>query len=326
MRGKQVGIVLIAIIALGVAGLVARLASAVVETEEHVLTGVSLLNADALDKVVMREEEYETILTKQENGEWWAGPYPVDETRFEGMWEVATRFDGADLIATNPDNHERMGVTSKYGTSVQFWRGEELQDEFMVGSKQIFPWKLEARLCFLRRPEQDDVYGVFCPFPEPFGGETDFWRHAVVAAVPRNDVEIITYTYPDEEFSVRIDQSLWYLEDDLGREQASFFFVQNLLDALEQVVTSAFPAEKEVEKLDFSNPAVALGVGTKADAITRSVLLLFLEKSDEEGSYYVKDAEKPYVYVVDERTARNILKARGDLLTPLTPSAPATTP
>ena len=219
MGGKQVGFVFAALVILGIAALVFRLIS--VEPEKIVITDVAPLTEETLDKVVIRNNEFETRIEKFD-GDWQVGPYPVQRRRFEDMWATTEMFDEAELIATNPENHPVMGVSPENGTLVEFWNGDNLVEEFFVGDQQfapigerlITPWQNYVRLCYLRNPEEDDVYGIYCDFPDRFLPDPKFWKHPLITEIPRDEVESISFRYPEEDYSLRIENSVWVVSRD----------------------------------------------------------------------------------------------------------------
>ena len=168
-------------------------------------------------------------------------------------------FDEAELIATNPENHPVMGVSPENGTLVEFWNGDDLIEEFFVGDQQfapigerlITPWKNFVRLCFLRDPEEDDVYGIFCDFPDRFQPDPKFWKHPLITEIPRDEVESISFRYPEEEFNLRIENSVWVVSQE-GAEvgQADPEKMLELLQAVEYLVTSDFPTDDEMRRLE----------------------------------------------------------------------------
>jgi hypothetical protein len=333
VKSKHVGYVLIVLITLGIIGLVARLVAT--EAQAQTLSGLRPLNAEVIDKVVMRDEKFETIVTKHEDGLWRVGSYPVLNLKLEEMWKTATLFDGAELIATNPANHEFMGVSPRNGTVVQFYRGDELQEEFIVGDKVfapvgeeeriITPWTSEVLLCYLRRLDSDDVYGVYCQFPDRFQADSKWWKEPTVAGVPREEIDYLTYTSSTESFDLRVENSVWLVTDGTSSELASIQAVQALLRALERIISIDFPTDEEAEALDFSRPDATLRISTKPGSGSASVLLLFLKKGG--GAYYVKDASRPYAYILDEIEAPKVLKNRQEIIPAPTPTpTPTSTP
>ena len=320
MGGKQVGFVFAALVILGIAALVFRFISA--EPDEILLTGVAPLTEETLDKVVIRNNEFETIIEKVD-GDWQVGPYPVQRRRFEDMWSTTQLFDEAELIATNPENHPVMGVSPENGTLVEFWNEGELIEEFFVGDQQfapigervITPWQNYVRLCYLRNPDEDDVYGIFCDFPDRFLPDPKFWKHPLITEIPRDEVESISFRYPEEEFNLRIENSVWVVSQD-GAEvgQANPEVMLELLQAVEYMVTSDFPTDDELARLNFDLADITMFIQVRTGAISRSARLLLLER--DEGGYFVKRQGQDYAFVIGDQVAPFILKRLANLIPP----------
>lgn len=320
MGGKQVGFVFVTLVILGIAALVFRFISA--EPNEILLTGVAPLTEETLDKVVIRNNEFETVIEKLD-GDWQVGPYPVQRRRFEDMWATTQMFDEAQLIAQNPENHPLMGVSPENGTLVEFWNQGDLVEEFFVGDQQfapigerlITPWQNFVRLCYLRDPEEDDVYGIFCDFPDRFLPDPKFWKHPLITEIPRDEVESISFRYPEEDFSLRIENSVWVVSQG-GAEvgQADPETMLQLLQAVEYLVTSDFPTDDELGRLNFDLADITVFIQVRTGAISRSARLLLLER--DEGGYFVKRQGQDYAFIIDDQIAPFILKRIADLIPP----------
>lgn len=327
MGGRQVTLVFGALVVLGLVALIFRFVSA--EPDEIVLSGIPPLTAEALDKVVIRNNEFETVIEKG-GGDWSVGPYPVQRRRFDDMWETAKMFNGAELIATNPENHAIMGVSPENGTLVEFWKDGDLLKEFFVGDQQfapigermITPWTTFVRLCYLRDPEQDDVYGIFCDFPDRFLPDPKFWQNPLITEIPRDEVEVVSFKYADEEFDLRIANSVWVLSQS-GVEvgQANPEVMLELLQNIEFLVTSEFPTVDEMSRLNFELADITMFVQVRVGATSRSARLLFLERDN--GGFFVKRQDQDYAYVLDTQSAPVILKKIADFLGEPEPASPS---
>lgn len=320
MGGKQVGFVFAALVVLGIAALIFRFVSA--EPEKIIISDVAPLTEETLDKIVIRNNEFETEIEKID-GDWQVGAYPVQRRRFEDMWATTQMFDEAELIATNPDNHPVMGVSPENGTLVEFWNGDDLVEEFFVGDQQfapigerlITPWQNFVRLCYLRNPEEDDVYGIFCDFPDRFLPDPKFWKHPLITEIPRDEVESISFRYPEEEFNLRIENSVWVVSQE-GAEvgQADPEKMLELLQAVEYLVTSDFPTDDEMTRLNFDFADITMFIQVRTGAISRSARLLLLER--DEGGYFVKRQGQDYAFIIDDQVAPFVLKRIADLIPP----------
>ena len=316
MKSRQVGYVLIVVIVLGVAGLLGRLLS--LETKEPVLTGVPAINGDVIDKLVIWDREKMATLTKSE-GVWLVGSHPVLDFMLEAIWASASELEGAELISNNPENHAYTGVIPQIGVTVQFWRGEQLVEQFYVGDKEYgpasirppSPWSSLARTCYVRRPEENEVYGIFCPRPNRFDPDPENWSDPTIVEIPLGDAELLTFTYPEGQFNLRVIQSAWMVETGGVTVPADADVAISLVRELEDLWSTEIPTEEEVAALNFEEPNASLRIETREGSDGGSVLLLFIEKED--GSYYVKDAVKPYVYLLSQNAAEKVLKTRGEL-------------
>jgi len=311
--------------AITVAALVARFVSA--ETSAPKIEGVQPLSEETIDKVVMRDSEQEAIIVKRD-GRWWVREYPVVLLKLNEMWETAEVLKDAELISVNPENHAAMGVDVRNTTVVQFWSGDKLIHEFLIGDKQlapigeklITPWTVWARLCYLRYPDQDETYGVFCEFPERFDTRFKYWVHPIAAEAPRDEIQAITYVYPDGQFSLHIVNSTWVVTSESGTQVADPQSVLDLLRKAEMVVADDFPTQDEISRLDFSISDIQMAIITREGSSQPSSVLQFLEK--EHGAYYVKNADLPYVYILEAPQVAEYLKREQDLINP----PPAVTP
>ena len=317
MRARQVGLILVMVAVLGVIGVATRLL--VTESAEPVLTGLRPLTPDVVDRIVLTHREDRAVLTRKGDG-WSVGPYPVVQDFLDELWEVSDRFEGAELISSNRDNHYLMGVAPETGTLVEFWRGDQLLEELYVGDRSLVeygdgsvsPWKSSVRRCFLRRVDEDEVFGVFCPVSEVFSPKPTGWSEDLIVQTPATGVDSVAFWKPEEQFVIRTLDGAWVVVK--GNEaMPADSRVLLLLARLQQLRAAGFPTEDEVSGLDFDNPDATVTILFRdEDGVELSILLLFLERGD--GSYYVKDAKKSWVHILGARSAAEILKNAGDLV------------
>ena len=337
MKANQVGYVLIAVIALGILGIVVR----VIATDSDLpkLALEADLSQTTVDRVVMSDGQ-STVELREEDGRWMVGPYPVVAWKLDGLWEAVGKLDRADLIASNPDNHVVMGVSPFNGTQVQFLSNEVLQDRLILGHREFIvqggynasPWTRQVQLCYVRREGEDEVFGIHCPLPDQFFPHPFAWADPLIVSVPRTEIETMTYKHPDTEFKLIKDGADWILEGRLdtgGRSRggetaaARLVTVFDLRVALELLVTSDFPDEDVRDTLDFSQPDASLLIEFADSSEEEPVLLLFLE--EEGGGYHIKDATKPYSYLLNQRDAATVLIPRPEF-EPLPTATPEPTP
>ena len=87
-----------------------------------------------------------------------------------------------------------------------------------------------------------------------------------------------------------------------------------LLQAVEYLVTSDFPTDDEMNRLNFDLADITMFIQVRTGAISRSARLLLLER--DEGGYFVKRQGQDYAFIIDDQIAPFILKRIADLIPP----------
>ncbi len=315
MKSRQVGFVLIAMIAIGLAGLVVRVVSS--GSDEVVLSGLLPISQDVVNRIVIRTEEgstSEVTLERVRDGDVWT----IDNQlafvpKMDLFWTaVADIESGAQLIAMNPKNHQRMGVAEGQGTVVSFFLGTSILEKLIIGK-----WTPEVGLCYVRRSGKDDVYGIPCPAPasasEIFDPEPTGWLDPIIVSIPRNEVESVTFTYPDNEFVIRLTDGDWVVADETQEEPADLIQVDTVLRVLELVFADGFAAEEEARGLNFDTPTAMVRIVTTSDASVPTTRLRILRRDDL--SYYLKTPARATVFIVDRNLIDLLLRTKNDFST-----------
>ena len=311
MKSRQLGIVLMALIAVGVAGLVFRIIAA--GSDEIVLEGIVVVSEQASDRVLIEGNGQKTELSRLGEAEdftWWVDDQPVFEPRLLQFWLAVRDLNDAQLVSTNPENHSRMGVVAGEAIEVSFFQSRRsLQEKFIVGT-----WKSDVRLCYVRRAGHDETHGVPCPNGNIFEPDPDRWKNPVVTAIPPNDIREIQYTYLDEAFMLRPDEEgEWSVYDQEGNETAvNPFALNSIVGTLQLVVASGFASEEEGDALNFAVPDAMVRVLTHEDASTPSTRLRFLKRDD--FSMYLSIPTTATVFIVDNQAIRGLLLRLEELI------------
>ena len=99
VKGRQVGLVLVALITIGVAGLIGRVVSS--DSDQIILSGLLTLAQDVVDRIEVQSDESGVQLVRQQDT-WLVGTEPVFVPKLFQFWTAVKDIDGAQLIATNP--------------------------------------------------------------------------------------------------------------------------------------------------------------------------------------------------------------------------------
>ena len=242
-----------ALIAIGVVGLIARVITS--GSEELVLSGLLPISQDVAEKVTIRSpgsEEQPVELVKDATDTWRVNNQPAFIPKLNQFWSAVNDMEGnrlnARLIATNPANHERMGVADGQGTLVSFsLRVGSPLETFIIGE-----WR--SGLCYLRRPGKTEVYGIPCPRPGVFDPDPDGWKNPVVVAIPPQAVESITFSYPEEEFVLKISDGDWVVASGEEETPADFLQLDRVLGSCRCCSPVASPTPRRKRALSSTPP------------------------------------------------------------------------
>ena len=309
MKSRQLGIVLIALIVVGIAGLIFRVVAS--GSDEIVLEGLIHVGPDSTDRVLIEGDGNQAELVRQgDAGEynWFVDNQPVFARVMDQFWQAVSDLYEAQLVSTNPVNHQRMGVVDGESIEVSFFQGRRsLQEKLIIGT-----WKPDVRLCYIRRSGHVETHGIPCPIGNVFSPVSDNWKNPVITAIPPNEIQEVQFTYADggeirEEFALRPNEDgEWMVTSSDGTEApASPFAVNSILGSLQIVVASGFATEEETESLNFALPDAMVRVLTYDEAPTPSTRLRLLRKDDQ--SMYLRVPSTGTVYIVDSRVLGPLL-------------------
>ena len=304
MKSRQLGFVLMALIAVGVAGLIFRVVSA--GSDEVILEGLVQVSPQASDRVLVSGGDKQTELVRlgdAEQASWFVDDQPVFVPRLEQFWQAVDDLYDAQLVSVNPANHSRLGIVDGESIEVSFFiGGRSLQEKFIVGE-----WRPDVRLCYVRRAGHEETYGVPCPGGNIFEPDPDRWKNPVVAAIPPNEILEIQFTYPGEAFVLRPgEEGEWSaLAQDGSESPINPFALNSIIGTLQLVVASGFAEDEEGDKLNFAAPDAMVRVITHDDASTPSTRLRFLRRDDL--SLYLSIPTTGTVYIVDNQAVAGLL-------------------
>lgn len=315
MNSRQVGYVLIALIALGIAVAVFKLVST--GTADSSLSGLLPIAPDVVDQVILKSKDGEVSIKRvgESADVWRVGQNNIDQARFQEFWSTVKKFDGAQLVAQNRASHARMGVDAENGTEVQFLLGNSVQERFIVGIGSQ-----TVALCYLRRENRDNVYSVPCRFSDLFASDPDAWRDPTILPLPLEALGSFTLRYPhqtpEEVLTVSISETapFFHLQTEGGPIQANTQATASILGAVQALRATGFATEAEAARLNFDIPDASLLLEPRKGLTVATVRILFLERDEE--TYWVRNTASPTVYIADRQVVEAILLHTADLLAP----------
>ncbi|HIC49573.1 MAG TPA: DUF4340 domain-containing protein [Dehalococcoidia bacterium] len=310
MKSKQVGFVLMALIAIGVAGILYRVISS--GGTDFRMEGLMPISQDVIDRIEISKSGERAELVRIGEVDWRVGKNPTFAPRMSDFWLHVTDIPDAQLVARNPKHHSVLGVDENSGIELTFYLGQAVQEEFLVGK-----WSPDVKLCYVRKAGKDEVYGIPCSRDNVFSANSDSWRNPIVASIPPGDIESFDFIYPDSSlgFSVTKVESGWEVSSQSGLEgMADERVIDMILQALAVVPAMGFVEDTEQKALDFAAPDGAIRINTFEGANSPTTRLKFIR--NDELTYYVKTPSQSTVFLVDANLSEFLLMNKENILLP----------
>ena len=165
------------------------------------------LTSGTVTSIVMEDSAGTRVLRSEDGGSRWT----VDG--FEGDAAVVTRFWSAmgdayvsEVVASNPENHERMGVAEGSTVTVTFETADG-PTTVLVGAAGAAPGT-----AFIRRPGEEDVYLLEGGLRAHFVRDQTGWREKRMLAVDTAAVRTIEVERPGESYAIVRRDTAWTMD------------------------------------------------------------------------------------------------------------------
>lgn len=173
---------------------------------------------------------------------WTVNGYPADRAAVSRLMAALSDASIGDLGATNPQNHDRMGVSADSATALSIDTGQ--------GSRTILIGDAGPRFgtSWARMPGEDAVYLLEGDVRAQIDRDVDAWRNRVMVAVDSADVARIEVDRDDVSWAVVRSDSAWTLDGEgaeNGDGAAAPVAIEGILSELTNLVATGFVAESD---------------------------------------------------------------------------------
>ena len=310
MKSRQVGYVLIALILLGITGLLVRIITD--SSNQFVLKGLMPITGDVIDKVQITEGNITTELVRVSEETWRVGKHTVFTPRMSDFWDHVNDIPNAQLVARKPKHHALLGVSEEGGTTITFFLGPSVQEEFYIGN-----WSPDVNLCYIRKPGKDEVYVIPCKRDGVFSSDPDTWRNPIVVSIPPETIESFEFIFADSRNNYKVIRGTdedWIVttrEGDGSGENdgiADTQFMYILIQTISIVPAVGFEEDSIAKTLDFDAPDGSIRINTYRDSGSPTTRIKLLRK--DESTYYAKIPSQSTVFIIDGAMAEFFLSRR----------------
>lgn len=255
--------------------------------------GIGLFSAQERDELVVPEDWSRVLAVLQEGGEgvrfvrmegadgprmlersgdgsWTVNGFLADSAVVDRFWTTATEIEVGDVVATNPSNHERMGVAgdSAITTTVASEAGEVA---LVIGSRGP-----GVGSNYVRIPTGDDVRTLSGGLGAFFARSEWEWRDKRMTVVDTGAVATIDVDTPDYDYTLARQDTVWTLGSDTVQTPT----VTGLLEELANMVAAG--AMEPNDPLALAPVAITV-TATNTDGDTLGVARLGEGTGDRAG-------------------------------------------
>ena len=285
MKGKQVGYVLSALIIIGILGIGVRLIST--DSNDFNMSGLLPITSDVIDtvKINSNNSDADVSLKKINEASWMVGKNMIFPPTLENFWMSVSNIKNAQLVSRKAKYHNRFGVSNESGTTVTFYLGQSVQEEFIVGDT----WDPDVRLCYIRKSGKDNVYGIPCSQPpdRTFSTNPNLWRNPIIVSIPSSEIDSLEFEFNNtiDNFSITKEiNNDWIINNS---DVADTRIVDSMLEIFSQFYTSGFANTA----VSFDSPDASIRINTIEGSDYVTTKIKFLSKDSK--SYYVQIPSQP---------------------------------
>lgn len=268
------------------------------------------LQAESIRELRIKKSTDETTVIKKRDNRWalfYGGEeYPADQRLVDEAIEQLQQIQAANLASRKKDKHELFEVTEGKATEVILLddREKELAHLFVGKSGPDF------FSTYIRKADSDQVY-LEERFPQGlYDQPTREWRDKTLLEFDPKAVTSVNIEKKEEAIRLSKDtQGNWHLEEpvsSLGESQE----VERLLKGFATLQASDFADNISPEESGLKEPAIRITVTLK-DSSTRG--LSVGAQKDKEPFYYVKRADRKYIYTLPQQIVEALTPAVKDL-------------
>lgn len=182
-----------------------------------------------------------TLTLERSGGAWTVNGYPADSVALDRLWNALENAEVGGLVATNPANHDRMGVSSDSAWTVEVTRtGGTLSTVLVGNSGPTFP------SAYARLPGQDSVVVVGGDLRSAVARGLVAWRDKTVLRTDTAALARIVIEADDGTHALERPDTLWMVNG----EEADALAVGNLVRELNRLVATGFAEDPEEAEAD----------------------------------------------------------------------------
>lgn len=212
------------------------------------------LSAESVQGVRI-EGPSDTVALERVSGDWQVNGYASDSASLARFWNAVSDMDVRDLVASNPANHARLGVSADSTWRLSFRSDDDRTVQVLLGKPGP-----SFSSSFARLPDEDAVYLLEGGLRGAATRRLDDWRDRTIIAVDTTAVRSVIVERGGRTYTLALGETGWTVDGQPARPES----VADLLRELVSLEATGFAPDTATSEGDDRRRVVALG----ADADT----------------------------------------------------------
>lgn len=197
--------------------------------------GLAALSRDEIEAVTLRGPTSDSLRLASEGDAWTVNGFATEESAMSRLWDAVADARVTGLIASNPANHARLGVTEDSTWSVTFHRSDGDAMRLFLG--KAGPSFTSA---YVRLPDEDEVYLVEGGLRSAVTRRIEDWRDRTIATVDTAAAARMTVERDAGQVTVTRGEEGWSVDDGAPADSTA---VRNLLQEIASLEATGFADE-----------------------------------------------------------------------------------
>lgn len=254
------------------------------------------VDAESLEAVRMQRGDA-TISLERDGERWTVNGFPADSGAVQRLLDEVPELRVGDLVAANPANHPRMGVSDDSAVVVELVVGGEGRTILVGDAGRRFGTS------YVRAPGADEVYLLEGGLGAHARRGLDQWRNRTLVAIDSAAVARVEVEKDGDAYALVRGDSVWTFESGEGVRTTA---VQGILAELARLVASGFVAEGDsIAAL----PRASRTVAYDADGQVLAEVTI----GEGTGERWARTSGDEYVYRVSTFRADRVAPPREDV-------------
>jgi hypothetical protein len=251
------------------------------------------LGAESVEAVTIARRGGTLSLERADRG-WTVNGFPADSGSVGRLLEALGDAEIGDLVATNPQNHARMGVSSDSAATLTLRVGDSTRAILVGGSGPRYG------TAYARFPDRDPVYLIDGDLRTHVVRSLDEWRNRTMVAIDTALVARVEIEMDGDSYVLARADSAWVHPDGSAVPRT---VIDGVLSELARLVASGFVAEGD--SIAGLEPASTTRAHTEAGELLAEVTI-----GSGSGDRWARTSTDDYLYRVSSFRAGRIAPAQ----------------